>query len=87
MLYMSINRTRKGLSSEDYEQLGNLARAFYSNIPEGLTIRGDWTATDGSCSFALLETDDPALLERVQAPFRRYVDIEMLPVQAASGWK
>lgn len=86
MLYMLINRTRPGLSREDYEHLGRLAQSFYDDMPAGLTLHGDWAALDGSRTFALLETDDPALLERVQAPFRPYVDMELLPVAPVSGW-
>lgn len=86
MLYMLINRTRKDLSPEQFAELGQRAQAFYDQIPEGLTLHNDWAANDGSCTFTLLETDDPALLETVQAPFREYVDIELVPVSPISGW-
>lgn len=86
MLYMLISRTRPNLGPDDYRALGQLAQAFYENIPAGLRLRGDWAAQDGSRSFALLETGDPALLEQVQAPFRPYVDMELLPVRPVSGW-
>jgi Protein of unknown function (DUF3303) len=86
MLYMLINRTRPNLTAEDYARLGQMAQGFYHSIPAGLTLHGDWTAQDGSRTFALLETDDPELLERIQAPFRPYVDMELLPVTRVSGW-
>lgn len=86
MLYMLINRTRPGLTAEDFAQLGKLAQGFYDGIPAGLVLHNDWAATDGSQSFALLETDDPALLERIQAPFRPYVDMELVPVTPVTGW-
>jgi hypothetical protein len=86
MLYMLINRTRPNLTQADYAQLGRLAQAFYDEMPAGLTLHGDWAAQDGSRTFALLETDDASLLERVQAPFRPYVDMELLPVTQVTGW-
>ncbi|WP_434735729.1 DUF3303 domain-containing protein, partial [Accumulibacter sp.] len=46
----------------------------------------DWAANDGSRTFALLETEDPALLEKIQAPFRPYVDMELVPVTPVTGW-
>lgn len=87
MFYMLINRTRPGLGAADYRRLGELAQAFYGSPPEGLVLHGDWAAHDGSRTFALLETDDPELLERVQAPFRPYVDMELVPVTPVSGWR
>lgn len=86
MLYMLINRTHTDLSAEDYARLGEMAQGFYDNIPDGVTLHGDWAANDGSCTFALLEADDPALLETMQAPFRPYVDIDVVPVSQVSGW-
>lgn len=86
MLYMLINRTRKDLSTEEYAKLGELAQQFYDNIPQGLILHGDWAANDGSQTFALMETDDPELLESIQAAFRAYVDIEVLPVTPVTGW-
>jgi hypothetical protein len=87
MLYMIVNRTRTDLSGEDFQRLEALAKAFYGTIPEGMRILGDWAATDGSRTFALVDVQDPALLEQVQAPFRPYVDMESAPVQPLSGWR
>jgi hypothetical protein len=87
MLYMLINRTRTGLTPDQYRRLGELAQAFYDNIPPGLVLIGDWAANDGSRTFALIETDEPALLEQIQAPFAGLVDIETVPVTAVSGWQ
>jgi hypothetical protein len=86
MFYMLINRTRPNLTADDYARLGQLAQGFYDHIPAGLKLHGDWAAQDGSRTFALLETEDPALLEQIQAPFRDYVDMELLPVTPVSGW-
>lgn len=86
MLYMIINRTRTDLTQPQMAELGTLAQGFYDRIPPGLTLHNDWAATDYSRTFALMETDDPALLEAVQAPFRPYVDMEVVPVHAVTGW-
>jgi hypothetical protein len=86
MLYMIINRTRAGLTESDMEALGRIAQAFYDHVPPGVELHGDWTALDYSCTFALLETDSPDLLETIQAPFRDYVDMEAVPVMPVTGW-
>ena len=87
MFYMLISRTRPNLTAEDYTRLGQVAQGFYDNVPAGLKLHGDWAAQDGSRTFSVLETDDPALLEQIQAPFRDYVDMELLPVTPVSGWR
>lgn len=86
MLYMLINKTRKDLTAEQYQELGKLAQGFYDNVPEGITLHGDWSAIDQSCTFALMESDDPQLLEQIQQPFKGFVDIDVIPVNAVSGW-
>lgn len=87
MLYMLINVTRSGLSAEDYAELGRRANAFYGEVPAGIRLLGDWSANDRSRTFALLETDDPNLLEAIQRPFRDYVHIEIIPVTAVGSWR
>ena len=84
---MLINRTRPDLTPEQWNRLAALARDFYADVPDGLTLHGDWSATDGSKGFALLETDDPALVERVCEPYAPYVEIEVVPVQPVAGWE
>ena len=86
MLYMIINRTRKDLRPDEMTELARLAQGFYTNVPQGLRLLGDWAAADGSRTFALMECDDPELLERVQAPFRVYVDMDVVPVARVTGW-
>lgn len=86
MLYMLINKTRKDLTQEQFQALGKLAQNFYDNIPDGITLHGDWAANDQSCTFALMETDDLQLLDNIQQPFKGMVDIDVVPVTAVSGW-
>ena len=86
MLFMIVNLTRKDLRQEEKSELGRLASEFYEKIPSGITLHGDWAASDGSRTFALLEADDPALVEQIQAPFRAYVDMEVVPVERIKSW-
>lgn len=87
MLFMLINKTRRDLSSEEFAELGELAKAFYANIPESVTLHKDWAALDQSCTFALMEAEDQGAIDLIQAPFRPYVDIEIVPVREISGWQ
>ena len=86
MLFMIVNSTRKNLSQEEMSELGRIASDFYTNMPSGITLHGDWAATDGSRTFALLEADEPKLVQQVQEPFRPYVDMEVVPVERIKGW-
>jgi hypothetical protein len=86
MLYMLINRTRTDLTPDQYAELGRLAQGFYDSVPAGVRLIGDWAANDRSRTFALLESEDPALLEQIQAPFRGLVDIETVAVTEVRGW-
>jgi hypothetical protein len=86
MLFMIVNLTRKDLSQEEMSELIRLAGGFYENMPSGITLHGDWAAMDGSRTYALLEADDPTLVEQIQEPFRPYVDMEVVPVERVKGW-
>jgi hypothetical protein len=87
MLYMLVNRTRTDLTGEQYERLREMAKTFYADVPEGLRLRGDWAANDGSRTFALLESDDAAQVRAMADRFEGLVDIEIVPVTAISGWR
>lgn len=86
MLFLLTNRTRRTLTPEQYGVLAGLAKAFYAGIPEGVTIRGEWAAVDQSCNYTLMEAPDLGTVERLQAPFRPYVDMEIVPVVSFAGW-
>jgi len=86
MHFLVINRTRRDLTPEQYQELAALAKTFYGNIPAGVTLHGDWRAEDGSCTFAIIEAESRELLDQIQAPFRSFVDMEVVPVQPLSGW-
>jgi hypothetical protein len=86
MLFLLTNRTKRTLTPAQYGELAGLAKAFYAGIPPDVAIRGEWAAMDQSCNYSLLEAPDLATVERIQAPFRAYVDMEIVPVVAFSGW-
>lgn len=86
MLFMLINRTRTDLTQEQFAKLGELAKDFYANIPESVTLHNDWAALDRSCTFALMEADEQSRIEEIQAPFKPYVDIDIVPIREISGW-
>jgi len=87
MQYLIINHTRSDLSPDAYAELAKRARDFYGNIPEGLVLQGNWSEHGGSRTIALLETDDPAMVEAIQAPFRDFVDMEVIPLVAVEGFR
>ncbi len=86
MLIFLINRTRPGLTPEQYAQLAERAKAFYAAVPADVHIRGEWAAADYSRNFTLLEAPDAAAVERLAAPFREFVDVDIIPVSATEGW-
>ena len=43
---------------------------------EGVTLLGRWHATDLSCGFSLVETNDPAALYRTSAPWGDVLDLK-----------
>lgn len=86
MLFMLTNRTRPDLSPDEFIELGEMAKAFYANIPDNVELVTDWAALDQSCTFALMKAQDQNLIEEIQAPFRKYVNINIVAVREIIGW-
>lgn len=86
MLFMLTNRTRPGLGAADYAELATLAKAFYASIPAGVTIRGEWAAADYSVNYSLIEAPDLDTVRRIQAPFERFTETQIVAVNAITGW-
>lgn len=86
MLFLLTNRTRASLTAAQYGELAALAKQFYASIPAGVTIRGEWAATDQSHNYTLLDAPDLETVQRMQAPFARFTDTTIVPVVAISGW-
>lgn len=86
MLFMLTNRTRPGLGAADHAELAALAKAFYASIPADVAIRGEWAAADYSVNFSLIEAPDLDAVHRIQAPFERFTETQIVPVTAITGW-
>jgi hypothetical protein len=86
MLFLLTNRTRPNLTSAQYGELAGLAKKFYASIPAGVTIRGEWAATDQSHNYTLLEAPDAETVQRMQEPFANFTDTVIVPVVSISGW-
>lgn len=86
MLFLLTNRTRPGLTATQYGELAVLAKAFYASMPVDVKVRGEWAALDQSHNVTLLEAPDIDAVRRIQAPFERFTDTAIVPVQAISGW-
>lgn len=81
MIFILINETKSGLTEEDYKVLGGMMNDFYDNIPAGIRLVGDYATLDRKKNFAILETDSAEKVEQLKAPFEKYVDIEVIPVE------
>jgi len=86
MLFLLTNRTRAGLTGEQFGELAALAKAFYASIPADVKIRGEWAAVDQSHNYSLIEAPDLDTVRRIQAPFERFTDSVIVPVTTISGW-
>jgi len=81
MLFLLINETKSGLTEEDYRILGGLMGRFYNDIPSGIRLVGDYATPDKKKNFAILEADSVEKINELKAPFDKYVDIEVIPVE------
>lgn len=86
MLFMIASRTRQDLTPAEYTRLGEIARDFYQNIPSGVQLLHDWAACDGSCTYAVIEADNAESIRSIQAPFEKYVQMELIQITPVSGW-
>jgi len=77
MLYMVIERYTAG-PRQVYER----ARTQGRMLPEGLRYLDSWIVDDGKLDrcFQLMETDDPALLDRWRERWSDLVEFEVLPL-------
>jgi len=86
MLFLLTNRTRPGLTGEQWSELATLAKTFYASIPHDVKIRGEWAAVDRSHNYSLIEAPDLATVQRIQAPFEPFTESVIVPVATISGW-
>ena len=86
MLFLLTNRTRPGLTGEQWGALATLAKAFYASIPADVQIRGEWAAVDHSQNYSLIEAPDLATVQRIQSPFEPFTESTIVPVTTITGW-
>lgn len=86
LVFVIVSRTRTNLLPDEFAELGRLDKAFYEDPPLGISLYGDRGATEGSRMFALIEAELQGLLRQVQEPFRRFVDMALVPVKPLQGW-
>jgi len=86
MLFLLTNRTRPNLTAAEYGELAALAKEFYASIPADVRIRGEWIAADQSHNYTLLEAPDIETVRGIQAPFERFTETLIVPVNTISGW-
>jgi len=86
MLFLLTNRTRPNLTGAEYGELAALAKQFYASIPADVRIRGEWIAADQSHNYTLLEAPDIETVRAIQAPFARFTETVIVPVNQISGW-
>jgi hypothetical protein len=88
MDYLIISRTRSGLSAEEYAELAQRAKAFYAALPPGLTLKANWAEAGGEGrTLALVATDDATQIDAIQAPFREFVDMEVIALSEVEGFR
>lgn len=77
MLYMVVERYVAG-PGPVYERAATRGRM----LPEGLRYIDSWIVDDGKleCCFQLMESDDPALLDRWRERWSDLVEFDVYPV-------
>lgn len=81
MLFLLINETKSGLTGEDYKVLGGMMEGFYSNIPAGIRIVGEYATLDKKKNFSIIEADSIEKINELKAPFEKYVNIEVNTIE------
>ena len=81
MLFILINETRSDLTGEDYALLGEKMKDFYTNIPPGIKLVGDYSTVDKKKNFSIIEADSIEEVDALKAPFAKYVNIEVYQVK------
>lgn len=83
MIFILINETKKDLSQADYMTLWNLTKDFYSNIPPGIRMLGDYNTMDKTKNFAIIEADSINSINDMKSRFEKYVNIQVIPVESS----
>jgi len=81
MLFILINETKSDLTDDDYKVLGGMMNDFYENIPADVRLVGDYATLDRRKNFAILDADSIDKINALKAPFEKYVNIDVIPVE------
>jgi hypothetical protein len=76
MLYMIVERFRGGDAVPVYRRFRERGRM----APDGLRYVSSFVSTDFRICYQLMETDQPAQLERWMAAWQDLVDFDVVPV-------
>ena len=76
MLFMVIERFRKGKAEEVYSRVRERGRM----LPEGLKYVDSWTQVTFERCFQLMECEDPRLFEEWTSHWQDLVEFEIIPV-------
>lgn len=76
MLYMIIETFRNGDARPVYRRFRERGRL----APESLRYISSWVTTDVRQCYQVMESDDPATIERWMAEWNDLVDFEVIPV-------
>lgn len=74
---------RRDLDAEEMRRLYAAMNAFYTDIPDGVTLLFDLIRTDRKGSYSVLEVPDRETIERIVEPFSGLVEIELVEVITA----
>jgi uncharacterized protein DUF3303 len=77
MLYMVIERFKKGSAPEIYRRFRERGRM----MPEGLEYVSSWVDLDFKICWQLMQTEKFALIDQWTANWRDLIDFEIVPVR------
>jgi Protein of unknown function (DUF3303). len=80
MLYMVIERFRKGAALEIYRRFREKGRM----MPEGLEYVSSWIDLDFKVCWQLMQTENFALFDQWIANWRDLIDFEIVPVRTSA---
>jgi hypothetical protein len=80
MLYMLIERFKKGAAEEIYRRLREKGRM----MPEGLEYISSWVDLDFKICWQLMQTEDFALFTQWIDDWRDLMDFEIVPVRTSA---
>jgi len=80
MLYMVIERFKKGAAPEIYRRFREKGRM----VPEGLEYLSSWIDLDFKRCWQLMQTEDFALFDRWIENWKDLMDFEIVPVRSSA---